>query len=452
MKFNDYLNESGIKGIKELANQYKEAEIYYHIDLDGVTSAICMKEYLKQYGIKLVRVTPIQYGEMEYTASRPIPGVLHVIVDYAHGKGGMTGDYRIHIHTDHHDKQHGVDPATATAFVKAPANAAFLSDNLSKRNIFSSEDLEIISMVDSANFIPKGITVDDVMRSAFKIDKNIDVEKNHIYMGLVVNKLLLSYKTKPNFLNKLIINSSPSLMSIYNNIKKLASEAGYDPPETIAKNQQEYQEKHKESKDSVLIGSTIAQYGSAGAIFKTGSFDRYLPFKKFPEADFLVIVWPMGIVQVSKNPFKAGENPYNLGDICQNILKEFESKLKAIDVSLFYVKNSIERIKKKDINFFGYNLDDMIALIGKDKIKGLERYDLLKLKQLADRPLTGMDNDEITTLKRIKVTAWDIIQAASGGHKNISNVSGWNLVPNYLDTMKLFGRKLVLAMKDKTLK
>ena len=51
--FNDYLedaqiyNESGIRNMNEIARQYKKAEIYYHIDLDGVTSAIAMKKYIQ---------------------------------------------------------------------------------------------------------------------------------------------------------------------------------------------------------------------------------------------------------------------------------------------------------------------------------------------------------------------------------------------------------------------
>ena len=39
---------SGIRNIKQLAKKYKKAEIYFHIDLDGVTSALAMKEYLRK--------------------------------------------------------------------------------------------------------------------------------------------------------------------------------------------------------------------------------------------------------------------------------------------------------------------------------------------------------------------------------------------------------------------
>jgi len=37
---NNYINESGIRNMSALSKEYKTAEIYYHMDLDGVTSAI----------------------------------------------------------------------------------------------------------------------------------------------------------------------------------------------------------------------------------------------------------------------------------------------------------------------------------------------------------------------------------------------------------------------------
>ena len=55
------LLESGIRGIKDLAKRYKKAKIYYHMDLDGVTTAIAMKNYLEQHGIKVVDAELIQY-------------------------------------------------------------------------------------------------------------------------------------------------------------------------------------------------------------------------------------------------------------------------------------------------------------------------------------------------------------------------------------------------------
>ena len=41
------LKESGLRDIKKIAERYPKAEIYFHQDLDGVTTAIAMKKYLE---------------------------------------------------------------------------------------------------------------------------------------------------------------------------------------------------------------------------------------------------------------------------------------------------------------------------------------------------------------------------------------------------------------------
>ena len=52
------LNESGLRNIREIAKNYKEAWIYGHIDFDGVTSSLVMRYYLAQYGIKTTNWIP----------------------------------------------------------------------------------------------------------------------------------------------------------------------------------------------------------------------------------------------------------------------------------------------------------------------------------------------------------------------------------------------------------
>jgi hypothetical protein len=112
------LNESGIRNIKELAKRYKKAKIYFHQDLDGVTTAIGMKNYLENYGIKVVDAEVIQYGDKEFSVKKPDASgeVMPVLVDFAHGKPMFV------IHTDHHDTQAGVEPETSTNFRSSRSN------------------------------------------------------------------------------------------------------------------------------------------------------------------------------------------------------------------------------------------------------------------------------------------------------------------------------------------
>ena len=64
------ISESGIRDINALAQRYPKAEIYFHQDLDGVTTALAMKSYLEQHGIKVVDAHVIQYGDKEFSIKK----------------------------------------------------------------------------------------------------------------------------------------------------------------------------------------------------------------------------------------------------------------------------------------------------------------------------------------------------------------------------------------------
>ena len=147
------LIESGIRDIKKLAKLHKEADLYFHKDLDGVTTAIAMKSYLERYGIKVARAQHIQYGGREYEVDKPLQGRLAVMVDFAHGKP------LVHIHTDHHEFQTGVASDTAVSFKKTPSNVVTLSQQVSPSDIFPPEDVDLISIVDSATYAKNKIEV-----------------------------------------------------------------------------------------------------------------------------------------------------------------------------------------------------------------------------------------------------------------------------------------------------
>jgi len=420
------LNESGIRNITSLGKEYKEAEIYFHKDLDGVTSALGMIAYLKKYGIKTTR-----------------------------------------IHTDHHEGQVGVEKGTSTAFVHEPSNSAFISQRMSPNDLFPPKDLNIISTVDSADFARQGLTPDDIMRAVYKTDPNIDVSKNHRAMGFAVNTLLLAYKNKPDFLTKLVLTSKPSLISMYNIIKKLAKENGYKTPEEVYTGKMDYvaQQKMKNIQGSlsdvtklksgqhIMIGSTIVQYGGGG-MFK--GYDRYTPFKNNPEADFMTIVWPMGLIQLSKNPFKPGANPYHLGDIAQKVLKKFKGELSKKIVSLDTMKYIFERdIDVKDVyTAMGFTFKDLMALFGK-KLKGLKGSDKWEgmVQDITNKPYKRMSKKQKDILKKVTITLWDIIQSQSGGHKDITNLSGWNFWgKGFTDYMKKVQMAIAKEMQNKHLK
>ena len=142
------LKESGIRDIKKLAKRYPMAKIYFHQDLDGVTTALAMKNYLENNGIKVVDAEIIQYGGKEFAIHKPEGegDIMPVLVDFAHGKPMFV------IHTDHHDTQAGVEADTATSFKPSRSNVETISQTISPKDIFTQDDIETISMIDSADF------------------------------------------------------------------------------------------------------------------------------------------------------------------------------------------------------------------------------------------------------------------------------------------------------------
>jgi len=416
------IKESGLRNIKALAERYPKAKIYFHQDLDGVTTALAMKNYLEDNGIKVVDSEIIQYGDKEFAIKKQdaTGDVMPVLVDFAHGKPMFV------VHTDHHDSQSGVEKDTATSFRPSRSNVATLSQIMSPKEIFPSEDITLISTVDSADFAKFGLKPKDIMNFIYQVDKDEKLQKNKFALGLATNKLLLAYKNKPGFLEELVMSSSPSLLNIYQNIKKIASERGFASPEEMASNQMSYVEAQKQSPNVKYEDGIVIQYGG-GSMFKPGSYDRYTPFENYPEADFLVIAWPMGLVQASCNPFKKERElkGVNLGEIAQEVLSKWEGQLKEKIIPLSTIKwVSESSIKEGSVGFTNADLE---AFYG-DKVRSLQGGDMKmdKLKEIMNKPSNKLTDEEWMMLDKLGVPAWEMIQANSGGHKCITNISALN--------------------------
>jgi hypothetical protein len=168
------ISESGIRDINKLSQQYKKAEIYFHQDLDGVVTALGMKNYLENKGIKVIDAHIIQYGDKEFSVKRPTddPEVMPVLVDFAHGKPEFK------IWTDHHDSQAGDKSTSSGNFRGARSNAETISQIVSPQEIFPSSDILIINTVDSADYARHNINPEQVINSIFKYNKEKEVSRN----------------------------------------------------------------------------------------------------------------------------------------------------------------------------------------------------------------------------------------------------------------------------------
>jgi len=418
------INESGIRDINNIAKRYKKAKIYFHQDLDGVTTGLAMKNYLEKYGIEVVDAEVIQYGSKEFAIKKPEGEgeVMPVLVDFAHGKPMFV------IHTDHHDTQAGVEKDTATNFKSSRSNVETISQVVSPKEIFPSDDILLISTVDSANFAVNQITPEMVMNYLYKYDKDSSLKRNKMLMGLVVNKLLLAYKNKPRFLENLVLNSQPSLLSILNNIKKEAIEKGYADPEQLTKNKENYIQSRKE-KGVETLGNIISQYGF-GSTTKSGAYDRYTPFKNNPDSDFLVTGMPMGMVQASCNPFKEDRalKGVNLGEIKDEVLDVFRKEFEGLKITFGVIKRVAEQ--EADFSSVGFTFKDMEAIYGESPSYKIDGGENLKeiLNNISSKLYRGLSQKQKELLDKVSVNGFDVIRANSGGHKCITNISGINFL------------------------
>ena len=418
------LTEGGIRNINELSKRYKKAKIYFHMDLDGVTTALAMKKYLEDNGIKVVDSEVIQYGDKEFSVRKADAqgDIMPVLVDFAHGKPMFI------VHTDHHDRQAGAEETKSTQFRGARSNVETLSQIVPASEIFTPEDVATISMVDSADYASRDITPDMVMNYVFNFDKDKSARNNRMMLGLVTNKLLLAFKNKPKFLEHLVMTSKPSILSIFNVISKVIKEKKYASASELEKNKENYIKSMKDHPNVKIEGNIIVQYGG-GSMIKPGAYDRYTPFKNNPEADFLVIAWPLGLLQASCNPFKKERQlkGVNLGEIAQEVLGKWESKLKDRVVPLSTIKWISESAKDFGEESVGFTFKDFAAIYGEKMMDIDNGMDYLGvIKELMSKPFTSLSDNEKELLDKIGVTAWDIIQANSGGHKCITNISGLN--------------------------
>jgi hypothetical protein len=202
------------------------------------------------------------------------------------------------------------------------------------------------------------------------------------------------------------------------------AEKGYADVGSLERNKAAYVDKMKDYPE--VKGNIIVQYGG-GSMMKPGSYDRYTPFKNNPEADFLVIAWPLGLLQASCNPFKKERElkGVNLGEIAQEVLGKWENQLKEKKVSLSTIKH-VSEISVKE-GSVGFTFKDFAAIYGEkflDMDKGA-KY-LSEIKYLMEKPTSELTEDEWSKLDQIEIPTWDIIQANSGGHKCITNISGLN--------------------------
>ena len=96
-------------------------------------------------------------------------------------------------------------------------------------------------------------------------------------------------------------------------------------------------------------------------------------------------------------------------------------------VSLSTLKWVSENSRDFNSKSVGFTFKDFVAIYG-DKFKTIDngRELLTIIGQIMLKPYNSLSEKQKALLEKINISAWDIIDKNSGGHKCITNISGLN--------------------------
>ena len=204
----------------EKGKRGKEVMIYTHDDLDGIFSAVVMKNYLLDHGFKIHGYGILNYQE---SWSRMVldPSYINIVVDFAEDCQGIGID----IYIDHHGIFEEGDVRGKTS-IKTPTDSAYegICDQL---GIPVDElTLAAIDMVDSAKYDEYGINVIDTLKFnepgwlANVIDRDLTALQKKLTFVAAFNQLL-KRSDHTTFIEVIHNLKDVSIYAIYDLFKKL---------------------------------------------------------------------------------------------------------------------------------------------------------------------------------------------------------------------------------------
>ena len=134
-----------------------------------------------------------------------------------------------------------------------------------------------------------------------------------------------------------------------------------------------------------------------------------------------------------------------------------KSKLSNIDITLDTIKYQFESdiLRKKIKGAVGFTFDDLIALYGKVLKKMPDKGSYRDLiADITNKPYKSLSKKQKDIMKRVTVSAWDVIMAGSGGHPAITNISGVNFIKKdqypggYVELMRDIQYEIAKRMMD----
>lgn len=184
----------------------KNVIIHFHDDLDGIYSAIVMKNYLENNGFIIEAYNVVNYQE-SWNRVKINTKYINIALDYAENLKDEAGTPLIDVYIDHHGRFDD-DTESKNASVKTLTSSAYegIMDQLGLP--VDSMILNIIDMVDSAKYDDYNVDIKNIL------DFNISKFKNKLEFAASFNQLLKRSDHK-TFI-EVVANSNDINPSIYN--------------------------------------------------------------------------------------------------------------------------------------------------------------------------------------------------------------------------------------------
>lgn len=140
-------------------NKSKTINIYYHTDFDGILSAVLVSIYLKEHGYKSRIVKPLELMEKEKLNKLRFKKPF-AIVDFPYNQKAFA-------YFDHHSSNEPEQISGETKYWafdgKSKSCARVIFSLLKKKTKDLEKIVELCDIVDSASYVEKGISVDEIL-------------------------------------------------------------------------------------------------------------------------------------------------------------------------------------------------------------------------------------------------------------------------------------------------
>jgi hypothetical protein len=195
------------KGKREINGSYKNVMLYTHDDLDGIYSAIAIRNYLVKQGYTIIGYGIVNYQEA-WSLTTLHKDLINIAVDFA------SDNEHVDIYIDHHGEAFGTDNKKFS--IKTATSSAYEGVLLQCGIPSCSNLLEPIDMVDSAKYLQYNVDIPSTLH--FDWEKIMKAENPKMTFVGAMNQMIK--RSDSTTLIETIHNSKDcSIYEIYRNIK-----------------------------------------------------------------------------------------------------------------------------------------------------------------------------------------------------------------------------------------